>query len=72
MSVDTKEEPFPIAKNRSATADIVFECAQGLTVNGQHPLSVVFLLLGLSLLDLTTAFWAEGVSSTESLSALGA
>jgi len=72
VPIDAKNQPLPISKNRTATADIVFERAQRLTITGQHPLATTFLLLGLSLLNLISALWAKGVTSTESLSALGA
>jgi len=72
MAVYAENKPLLISKNRTATADIVFERAQRLTITRQHPLATTFLLLDLSLLDLTSALWAECMTSAESLPALGA
>jgi hypothetical protein len=72
MAVNTKNQPLAIAKNRTATADIVFERAQSLTVNGQHPLSAVFLLRDLSLLDFAAAAGAKCMTSAKPLPAPGA
>jgi hypothetical protein len=72
VAVNTKNQPLPISKNRTATADIIFERAQGVTIHWQHPLATVFLLLGLSLLDFAAAAGAKCVISAKSLPAPGA
>jgi hypothetical protein len=72
VAVDAKDEPFSFPRNRTTALYVFFEHAQNLIINGQHPLSTLFLLLGLSFPDLTSTFWAKGVTSAQSLSALGA
>ena len=72
MSVDAKNQLLAILKNWTATADIVFEHSQSLAINGQRSLTAVFLLLDLSLLNLTSALWAKGVTSAKSLPTFGA
>jgi len=72
VAVNTKNQSLPISKNRTATADVVFERAQSLNVTRQHPLSAVFLLLGLSLLNLTATPGTERMASAKPLSAPGA
>jgi len=72
VPINAKNQPLPIPKNRTTTADVIFKDAQSVTINGQHPLATVFLLLGLSLLNLTSALWAKGMTSAESLPAPGA
>ena len=72
MPVDAEDEHLVISKNRTATADVVFQHARSVTINRQYPLATVFLLLGLSLLNLITALWTKGMTPAKSLSALGA
>jgi len=71
MSVDAKDNPFSVSHYRAAALDVFFEHSQSLTINGQCPLATMFLLLSLSLLNLTSALWAKGMASAESLSATG-
>jgi phosphatidylglycerophosphate synthase len=72
VAVYAENKSFAISKNRTATADVVFEHAQSVTICWQYPLATTFLLLSLSLLHFSSALRAKGVTSAESLSALGA
>jgi len=69
VPIHTKNEVLSISKNWTATPNIFFEQLQGITINRQYPLPMVFLLLGLSLLNLTAASGTERMASAESLPA---
>jgi hypothetical protein len=72
VPIYAKNNSLPVSEDRAATADIFFEHYQSLTINRQHPLTTVFLLFDLSLLDLAPALWAEGVAFAKLLSATDA
>ena len=72
VAINAEDEPFPVPLHRPTTLDIFFEHGESLAINGQHSLATTFLLLGLSLLNLTATLWAEGMASAKPLPAPGA
>jgi len=66
VAVNAEEQRLSLFNNRTATPDIFFKHLQGITIDGQHPLAAVLLLLGLTLLYHTPKFRAENVTYTES------
>ena len=71
VSVDAKDHLPPVTKNRAASLDVFLEHAQGVTIDWQHPLPAMLLLLSMSLLDLDPTRGAERMTSAKSLSAPG-
>jgi len=67
MSVDAKDKPFSVSYYRAAPLNVFLEHVESLTVNWQNSLAPMLLLLSLSLLDLTAALWAKGVTSAKPL-----
>jgi len=46
VPVYAEDQLFAISENRAATADILPEDTQSVSINGQHSLATVFPLLG--------------------------
>jgi hypothetical protein len=72
MAIDAEDQHLTLSFDRTATHNILVEHFKGIAVNREYPLAAVFLLLDLSLRDLTSALWAEGVISAKPLATLGA
>ena len=72
IAVYAENKPLPISKNRTTTPNVILERSQSVAINGQHPLATMFLLLSLSLPNLTATPGAEGMASAQSRSTLGA
>jgi hypothetical protein len=67
MPVDSKNQPPPIAKNRTTAPNVFVKHAQGNAIQWQYPLPMTLLLFSLSACNPTPTLGAKRVASAKPL-----